>query len=600
MRISQLLGTTLRESAQEIEFVSHELLLRAGYIRQLGAGIFSFLHLGNRSMQKINQILREELERIGGVEVSLPFVHPADFWKKTNRWYEIDDSLARFQDRGGRDMVLAMTHEEVVAELARTEISSYKQLPKLIYQIQDKFRDEVRSRGGLIRVREFTMKDSYSLDKDYEALEKQYINHYDAYFRIMARVNLPVMAIQSDVGMMGGKMAHEFMYIKPIGEDTIFVNEKAGYQANKEVATFKKNYEKREEKPLEKIHTPDTKSIASLAEFLKLPQTALAKIVFYMGKVGDDESEKLIFAMVRGDLEVNPVKLQKVANIKTLRSAQESEIKAVGAIPGFASPINIQKENALVVVDDWVAKMNNWVVGANETDYHYLNACIKRDFEADFVGDITSAFEGAIAPNAPEVSEEYALKAVRGVEVGNIFQLGTKYTDGMGAKFTNENGKEQSIIMGSYGIGVGRLLACLVEEYNDEKGFYLPISVAPYQVHFVALLDNAEIKTQAEEIYNTLKTAGVEILYDDRAKKTASPGVKFSDAELMGMPLQITLSKRSLKNGGVELIERKTGQSQIISIENLTKTVQEKIQELFNEIDTQLSKAETWEKRKTL
>lgn len=595
MRFSQLLAKTLREESKDAELKSHDLLLRAGYIRQLGAGIFSYLHLAHRSLNKIKNIMREEMDAIGGVEISMPFVHPADVWKKTNRWYEIDDSLARFQDRTERDMVLAMTHEEVVADIASTEVKSYKHMPLLVYQIQDKFRDEARSRGGLIRVREFTMKDSYSLDKDWESLEKQYINHYDAYFRIFGRADLPVEAILSDTGMMGGKVAHEFMYITPIGEDTIFICEKTGYRANKEVATFRKTYTEDAPKDLEKVETPQTKTIEDLAKLLKIEASQTAKAVFFMGTF--EEEEKLVFAVVRGDMEANAIKIQKLVKAKALRPAEENEIKAVGAVPGFASPIGIQTEKAIVIIDDLVVKTNNLVAGANEADYHYLNTCFDRDYKADIVGDIVSAFEGAFAPNSSEEenTDEYKLKAVRGVEVGNIFQLGVKYTKGLDATFMNENGKPEPIIMGSYGIGVGRLLACVIEEHNDEKGLKLPITIAPFQVHLVALLDNDEIKQLAAETYQNLKQAGIEVLFDDRDKKMAGPGVKFSDADLMGIPIRLTLSKRSLQNGGIELKLRREEESQMFSPEEIVNIIQEKIQSLYQEIDEKVQQLPTWE-----
>lgn len=596
MRFSKIFTRTLREPSKDAEIASHDLLLRAGFIRQLGAGIFSYMHLALRSVQKIKHILSDEMNQIGGVEISMPFVHPAELWKKTNRWFEIDESLVRFQDRGERDMVLAMTHEEVVAELTRTEISSYKQLPQLVYQIHDKFRDEARARGGLIRVREFIMKDSYSLDKDWEGLEKQYIAHYDAYFRMMARVALPVVAIQSDVGMMGGKVAHEFMYLSPIGEDTIFISPKTGYQANKEVANFKKIYAPAEPQALSKVHTPETSSIESLAALLRIEPSATAKAVFFIGTV--DETEKLIFVVIRGDWEVNPVKVQKAGKIKNLRPAQAEEIAACGAVAGFASPIGIRREGVLVIVDDWVAESANLVAGANEKDYHYLNTCYGRDYTADIVADIAAAYEGALAPDAPTDHPDYAMKAYRGVEVGNIFQLGIKYTQGMGAMFTDENGKAQPVIMGSYGIGVGRLLACVAEEHCDEAGLKLPVSIAPYQVHLVGLLDNEEVIQKAEALYQSLTQAGVEVLYDDRDGKTATAGVKFSDADLIGLPIRLTLSKRSLANGGVELKLRREKENQMVGYDQVLTTVQRILKDLFAEISTGLAQAQTWEQRR--
>jgi len=570
MRYSKILFSTSKESVSSIDIASQELLVRAGYVRQLAAGIFSALHFGHRSFQKIEKILREEMEAIGGVEMSMPIVHPASIWKATGRYDDIDESLVRFSDRGGRNMVLAMTHEEVVASIAKTEIETYRQLPQLIYQIQTKFRDEARARGGLIRVREFVMKDSYSLDTSWEGLEKQYEAHYHAYHRIFARTGLPVIAIESDVGMMGGRIAHEYMYLTEIGEDTIFICESTGYKANKEIATFQLPTPPKEDpKSLEKVYTPASKTIAELADFLDVPATACGKVVFFAGLV--DGEEKTIIALVRGDMEVNKVKLQNLTKSKYIETATSEAILALGAVPGFASPININHTKAIVVADQLVSISMNLVVGANEVDYHYKNACYERDYTADIVGDITNAFEGALAPNA--TTDADILKAVRGVEMGNIFQLGTKYTEGIGAYFMDQNGRQQPIIMGSYGIGVGRLLGCLAEEYHDDKGLLLPISVAPYEVVLVGLLDKTEVTEIADKLYQDLKSAGVDILYDDRNKKVASPGQKFNDADLIGIPIRLTVSRRTIKTNGVELKLRGSAEAEVVALDAIVDKV---------------------------
>lgn len=573
MRFTNLFSKTLRDHQKDADVVSHNLLLRAGYVRQLASGIFSYLHFGQRCMRKIEQILREEMDNIGGDEISMPIVHPAEIWQKTGRWQDIDDSLVRFKDRNDRDMVLAMTHEEVVAELAAHEIDTYKQLPKLVYQIFTKFRDELRSRGGLIRVREFTMKDSYSLDVDHEGLEQQYQAHYDAYFKIFKRVGLPVLAILSDTGMMGGKVAHEYMYVTSIGEDTIFICKKSGYQANKEVAKIRKVYPQRAALTLEKVYTPATKTIADLATFLNKKREDCAKVVFFKGRV--EKEEKVVVALVRGDMEAHPIKIQKLGKIEKMETATEADILAIGAVPGFASPMGIDRSKAVVIVDDLVVNSPNLVAGANESDYHLLNTCYGRDYKADIVGDIVSAFDGALCPISED--DDHVLESVRGIEVGNIFQLGTKYTAALGASYTDNNGRKQPIVMGSYGIGVGRILACLCEEHHDEQGLCLPISVAPYQVHLVGLLENEETTTTAETLYQDLKAAGVEVIFDDRHKKTASPGVKFGDADLIGIPIRITVSKRSLKNGGVELKLRQATERNIVTVENILSVVQQHI-----------------------
>lgn len=537
-------------------------------------------------MDKIKNILREEMDAIGGVEISMPVVHPAEIWRKTGRYDDIDESLVRFSDRAKRNLVLAMTHEEVVSWLAKTDISTYKQLPKLVYQIQTKFRDEARPRGGLIRVREFEMKDSYSLDTSWEGLEKQYFAHFDAYHRMFKRAGLPVIAIESDVGMMGGKIAHEYMYITEMGEDTIFICESTDYMANKEVANVKKVYpEASEQLPLEKKHTPGTKTIEEVANFLGVTPKDCGKVVFFSGLI--EGEEKVVMAIVRGDMEVNPIKLQKVCKSKYLLPAEEEQITAIGSVPGYATPMGVDRSKTVIVVDDLVAKTNNLVLGANETDYHLLNVCHDRDYEADFVADIIAAYDGALAPNAK--SAEDILKSVRGVEVGNIFQLGTKYSKGLEAFFTDSDGKGKPIIMGSYGIGVGRLLACLAEEYNDDDGLLLPISVAPYEVMLVGLLDNEEVTTAAEQVYKDLWAAGIEVLFDDRGSKVARPGEKFSDADLIGIPIRMTISKRSLKNGGVELKLRSKSEKEIIPLDQIVTKAQELKAALFRKVNEQLS-----------
>ncbi len=341
MKMSTLFGQTLREAPADAELTSHKLLVRAGYVRQLGAGIFSALPLARRVLTKLENIMREEIDAIGGQEMTMPVVHPADIWKETGRWYEIGSEMGRFKDAGGRDMVLAMTHEEVVTDLVRNVIHSYRQLPALVYHIQTKWRDEVRSRGGLIRVREFTMKDSYSLDADWEGLDKQYRAHYQAYFKIFRRCGLDVIAVESDVGMMGGKKAHEFMYLSPIGEDTLVLCDHCGYTANRQVATFKKPAPPQEDPlPLEKVATPDCKTIADLAAFLNIPQSKTAKAVFLVATVteGQQDVEKFVFAVVRGDMELNETKLTNAVKAKALRPAHEEEIRAIGASPGYGSP----------------------------------------------------------------------------------------------------------------------------------------------------------------------------------------------------------------------------------------------------------------------
>ncbi len=587
MRLSQLLGITLRQ-AKDSDLISHELLLRGGYIRQISTGIYAYLHLAQRSLKKIEQILREEIDRIGGVEINMPVAHPADIWRQSGRYDAIDGSMVRFQDRAGRDMVLGMTHEEIVAFIVNHEISSYKQLPKLVYQIQTKFRDELRPRGGLIRTREFVMKDSYSLDTSWEGLQIQYEAHYDAYFRIGARVGLPLLAVKSDVGMMGGRMAHEFMYLSPMGEDTIFLTEDHSYVANKEVATFRKQAREEAPEALEKIHTPAVTSIEALSEFLAVPADHIAKSVAYMATMPGDVL-LLVMVMVPGDLEVSEIKVQNLLGAVSLRAATSEELQGVGAVPGYMSPVGLTTKEVMILADELIQTACNWVVGANEEDHHLRNARYGRDFEAHRVGDLVAAFDGASAPDGSG-----PLRAVRGIEVGNIFQLGTKYSMAMGATFMDVNGKPEPIIMGSYGIGVGRLLACLAEEHHDEHGLQWPISVAPYQVNLVLLPDNQEATDLAEQIYADLLAAGIEVLFDDRDKKTAGPGVKFKDADLRGMPLRLTVSGRSLKSGGVEFKPRKGGESEIVTPGAVLDHTLTFLKRLWGEMNEQVAKSPTW------
>lgn len=570
MRVSQLLGTTLRESSRETELVSHDLLVRAGFIRQLASGVFANLHLALRSLEKIERVIKEEMNGIGGVEVSMPVVHPAELWEKTGRYDAIDDSLVRFNDRTDRRLVLAMTHEEVVAWLAASELSSYRQLPKLIYQIQMKFRDELRSRGGLIRVREFRMKDSYSLDTSWEGLETQYQAHYHAYFRMMKRLGLPVEAVLSDVGMMGGKKAHEFMYLTPIGEDTIFIDRENEYYANREIAVMQKEAPAKEDpQSLTEVATPDSKTIEDLCEFLGVTAEQTAKVVFYFARKADQEEGQLVIAVVRGDHEVNEIKLRNLIEAVEFRTAEEAEIRAAGCEPGYASPIGISEGAALVVADDLIPQLSNVVSGANKAGYHVTGANYGRDFKADIVADIVNAVDGGISPAGG------VLKAYRAVEVGNIFQLGTKYSESLDATFMSDAGRPTPIIMGSYGIGIGRLLACLAEEYNDENGLCFPPQVAPYLVQIVSLAGTPETIETADKLYADLQASGVEALYDDRAKKVASPGVKFKDADLRGMPYRITISKKTLAEGEVEFKIRKTGEMTKVRLDSILDKVKE-------------------------
>ncbi len=575
MKMSNLFSQTVREAPAGTEVAGHAFLLRAGFVRQLAAGIFSYLHLGQRSLQKIEAIMREEIDGIGGQELKMPIVHPAALWQESGRWYEIEDELGRFVDKNGRDMVLAMTHEEVVTDLTRKEIQSYKQLPQLIYHIQLKWRDDPRPRAGLIRGREFTMLDSYTLDATWDGLDAQYQAHYDAYFRIFRRCGLDTIAVEADTGMMGGTLAHEYMYLTPIGEDTLLLCADCDYQANRQIATFRKTAADEEALlPIEKVATPDTKTIEDLANFLEVPKAKTAKAVFLTATVadGEEKAEKLVFAVLRGDMDLNETKLANVVGAVALRPSTEEEILAVGAEPGYASPIGLQ--DVLVVVDDAVTSSPNLVAGANEAGYHLKNVNYGRDYEAEIVADIAVADDGAACPECGT-----AMTAVRGVEVANIFKLGTHYSEKLGATFLDENGRLQPVIMGSYGIGVTRLLACIAEEHHDEHGLIWPMSVAPYQVHLLSLRGGEDT---AVSLYEQLQAAGIEVFFDDRNE---SPGVKFNDADLIGLPIRLTVSGRSLKNGGVELKLRHESEREIVAVDDIVAKTKDLIAQLMTAVN---------------
>ena len=529
---------TLREAPAGAETPGHQLLLRGAYIRQLGQGIFSYLPFAWRVMRRIEQILREEMDAAGGVEMSMPVVHPGELWKKTGRFEAIGPEMARFVDRRDRPLVLAMTHEEVVASLASSEIQSWRQLPRLVYQIQIKFRDDPRPRAGLIRTREFTMKDAYTLDRDEAGLDAQYERLQAAYRRIFARCGLPVRSVAADVGMMGGSDAEEFVYLNPIGEDTIVLCDSCDYAQNRQVARAATPPRDLNESqlPVERVATPDTTTIERLCELLAVPPERTAKVVFMA--TSDD---RMVVAVVRGDMQLNETKLSSVVGSAELRPMTIEEIEQIGCVAGYASPIGVG-DRATVIVDEIVAETANLVAGANETGWHLRNVNVGRDYQPDLVADLVAVQDGQ-----PCVTCGSPLRTERGVEVGNIFKLGTHFSVALGANFLDEDGTEKPIVMGSYGIGVGRLLACVAEEHHDDRGLDWPPAIAPFDVHVCALGD--EGLAGAELVVSSLEAAGIDVLFDDRGER---PGVQFADAELIGCPVRLTVSKRSLAAGGVE------------------------------------------------
>jgi prolyl-tRNA synthetase len=560
MRLSELFFATLRDDPADAEMASHRLLLRAGYVRPLGSGIYSLLPLGFRVTKRVEQVIREEIDRIGGQEMEMPVVHPAEVWKESGRYFKIGPELVRFHDRAERDMVLAMTHEEVVATLLRDVVRSYRQLPVIVYHFQTKFRDERRARGGLIRVREFVMKDSYSCDRDFAGLDVSYGKHYEAYTRIFERLGLGTVAVGADVGIMGGSLAHEFMVLNPAGEDTLVLCERCDFAANQQIAIVSKPAPAAEEPlPVEEVETPDATTIDALAAFLGVPRERTAKATFFV--TGDG---RFVVAIVRGDYDVNETKLvNAVKATGGLRAATLEEIRARGMEPGYGSPIGAR--DSVVVVDDLAAASPNLVAGANRPGWHLRNVNVGRDFTPDLVVDITNARDGDPCPN-----DGSPLILRNGIEVGNIFKLGTDFTIPLGATYLGEDGERHPIVMGSYGIGLGRAVACIVEEHHDDKGIVWPREVAPYQAHLVTLGANREprVVEVAERLYEAASGAGSanEILYDDRDE---SPGVKLTDAELLGMPQILTVSPRSLAAGGVEVRDRASGESVIRSVDDV-------------------------------
>ena len=556
--MSELFFATLRDDPADAEMPSQKLLVRAGYLRQLGSGIYSLLPLGKKVSDRVEQVIREEINAIGGQEMEMPVVHPAEIWKESGRYQKIGPELVRFKDRGERDMVLAMTHEEVVAILLRDLVQSYRQLPMIVYHFQTKFRDEPRSRGGLIRVREFVMKDSYSCDLDDAGLDVSYRKHYEAYEKIFKRLGLDAIAVGADVGIMGGTGAHEFMVVNPFGEDTLVLCDNCGFADNQQIAVVgKPDPEPEDLLPMEDVETPDATTIEALANFLNIPRSKTAKAAFFV--TGDD---RFVVAIVRGDYDVNETKLVNVLKARRgLRPATVEEIKARGMEAGYGSPLG--GRDAVVVVDELVARSPNLVAGANRVGWHVKNVNVPRDYTPDHIAEITNAREGDPCPTCGS-----PVRLAQGIEVGNIFKLGTDFTDAFDSKYLGEDGERHPIVMGSYGIGLGRNVACIVEAHHDEKGIAWPDEVAPYPAHLVSIGANRDpsVLETAERLHALAAEAGRDILYDDRDE---SPGVKLTDAELLGMPWILTVSPRSLAAGGVEVTRRATGERRTASIEEV-------------------------------
>ena len=561
MRASQLLSKTLRQDPSEAETASHRLMLRAGMMMQVAAGVYAYLPLALRSLHKIEQIIREEMDDAGGQEVRMPALQPIETWQETGRDAAFGEIIFRLKDRRDRGMVLAPTHEEVITAISRANVESYRDLPRVLYQIQTKFRDEPRPRAGLLRGREFDMKDAYSFDVDQEALDVTYQRMRVAYRNIFRRCGLPTIEVEADSGAIGGKDSHEFIMPAESGEDTVLICEATGYAANVERATSTvPPAPEPDPQDLELVDTPGVTTIPALAKFLGVPESQTLKAVFYQA------DGKTILVTIRGDIEVNEVKLKNHVDVRELRLANADEVAAAGLTPGSTSPIGLDKIRK--IGDPTIQQGNNFVAGANQPDKHYRNVNYPRDFTIDEFVDIATAKAGDGSPDGGG-----PLAAIRGVEVGHVFKLGTFFTRTLGNEYLDEEGKLQAVVMGCYGIGVTRVLAAAIEQNNDEKGAIFPAPIAPFQVHLVALNpDDEQVKAEAERLYTELQLRGHEVLYDDRPE---SAGVKFNDADLIGLPVRVVVSPRNLKNGVIELRRRRDGDTRQVEPAQVYENVDE-------------------------
>ena len=561
MRVSKLVTKSLRDDPPEAETASHRLMLRAGLIYQVAAGIYASLPLAFKSLRKIENIIREEMDRAGGQELLMPALQPLELWEQTGRGAAFGDNLFSLEDRRGRPMVLAPTHEEVVTGIVKANVQSYRDLPVILYQIQTKFRDELRPRAGLVRVREFVMKDAYSFNADEESLDDSYQAMAQAYKNIYRRCGLPVLMAEADSGAIGGKDSHEFILATPTGEDTVITCPACGYTANSEKASgIYHELSAEDEESLEEVSTPGVKTIDGLAQYLNISDEKTFKAVFYMA---DGE---LVFVTIRGDLEVNDIKLKNALHAGDLRLADDQEVAKAGLVAGSASAIGI---NDIKRVGDLsITRGNNFVVGGNKPDTHLRGANYPRDFQVDILTDIALAEPGQGCPNCGQ-----PLEAIRGVEVGHIFKLGTFFSEALGANYLDQDGQHQPIMMGCYGIGVGRLLAAAIEQNHDDKGIAFPAPIAPYQVHLVGLnLADEQVAEEAERLYQELQDQGIEVLFDDRTDQTA--GVKLNDVDLLGLPVRLVVSPRNMKAGVVEFKQRLDETSSLVPTGEVVATLQ--------------------------
>lgn len=579
MRYSQYLLPTSREIPSEAEVPSHQLMLRAGMIRKLTSGIYSYLPFGLRSIRKVEGIIREEMNRAGAIEVLLPMVQPAELWQESHRWEEYGKELARFRDRHDRECCLGPTHEEVITDIARREIRSYRQMPINLYQIQTKFRDEIRPRFGVMRAREFIMKDAYSFDVDEKGEELSYRKMVDAYCRIFTRCGLKFRVVEAESGLIGGTYSHEFMVLAETGEETIVSCTQCSYAANIERADFQRTKKQSLTphpplKTLQKVFTPGQRTVEEVTRFLNVSASDLVKTLLFVSNKGP------VAALVRGDHEISEKKLKAFLKTDDLQLADEETIERVSQSPkGFAGPIGL---TIPIYADHDIKEMVNFVTGANEKDYHFIHVNIGRDFQVSRYVDLRRFSSGDLCPLCGNET-----RLDKGIEVGHTFKLGTKYSKVLGATYLDDKGIEREIVMGCYGIGVGRTVAAAIEQYYDENGIIFPIPLAPFQVLLLPVnLKVDVIRETSEELYQGLLKEGVEILFDDREE---SPGVKFKDADLIGIPLRVTLGEKNLKKGLIEIKKRRTGEVFLVKRENAIKEIKEKITQEMKEVVPNLS-----------
>ena len=568
MRYSQYFLPTLKEIPTEAEVFSHQLMLRAGMIRKLTSGVYSYLPSGLRSIKKVEVIIREEMNRAGAIEVLLPFVQPAEIWQESHRWEEYGKELARFKDRHNRDCCLGPTHEEVMTDIARKEIRSYRQMPLNLYQIQTKFRDEIRPRFGVMRAREFIMKDAYTFDIDDKGLDESYLKMVDAYTRIFKRCGLKFKMVEAESGVIGGSYSHEFMILAETGEETIVSCTHCSYTANIEKAEFKRqesmdrSHDKGSLKALQKVLTPDQRTVEEVTQFLHVsPQDLIKTLIF-------ETDQGCVAALVRGDHEISEKKLKAILAVENLQLAREETVEEITHAPkGFAGPIGL---SIPMIADLDIQNMVNFVTGANEKNAHLIHVNLDRDFQVDQFVNIRKFILGDRCPLCGGET-----RTDKGIEVGHTFKLGTKYSKAMGATYLDDQGKEKEIVMGSYGIGLGRTVAAAIEQYYDQNGIVFPMPIAPFQVLILPVNIKIDLlRETAEQLYQDLSEKGVEVLYDDREE---TPGVKFKDADLIGIPLRITLGEKNLKKGLVEIKKRKTGEIILVRKEETVSKIREMI-----------------------